>query len=329
MALKALRLLVWFVFGLNYINVLAAVNHQQGMNQFINTMVEKHAFEKAPLTKLFKSVEIKQSILKAIARPAEAFPWHRYRKIFLTTDRVTRGVQFWQENRKVVGQVAKEYGVPEEIIIAIIGVETFYGRNVGKYRVIDGLSTLAFAYPKRSSYFLKELENFLILCRDEHKDPLEPMGSYAGAMGIPQFMPSSFLSYAKDFDGDARRDIWKNHADTFASVANYFKQHHWKTGDPVAIKANITGTKYQRFLTAGLKPDANMAQLSAVGVVAKETIPNNSKVKFLAFELENGNDFWLCLHNFYVITRYNHSPLYAMAVFQLSQQIKKQFQAKS
>ena len=187
------------------------------------------------LMSLFQSVEIKEDILKRISSPAEGLPWYKYRKIFMTEARINGGVKFWRENEPALTAVEKQTGVPAEIIIAIIGVETLYGQKTGNYRVIDALSTLAFAYPPRSKFFLSELENFLLLCRDEHINPLEPTGSYAGAMGMPQFMPSSFRTYAVDFDNDNHRDIWHNKSDVIASVANYFVKHQWQTGQAIAI----------------------------------------------------------------------------------------------
>lgn len=239
----------------------------------------------------------------------------------MTEARIEGGVKFMQDNASALAVTQQKYGVPPEIITAIIGVETSYGKNTGSYRVIDALSTLAFNYPKRSPFFTGELENFLLLCREEHIDPLQPTGSYAGAMGIPQFMPSSFRSYAADFEGDYHRDIWNNPADAIASVGNYFYKHHWQRGQPVAFQAAVQGNAYRKALGGDLKPDRTIVQLKALNVESIETASPNQKAKLLAFELEQGEELWLGLDNFYVITRYNHSPLYAMAVYQLSRAI--------
>jgi membrane-bound lytic murein transglycosylase B len=291
------------------------------IDAFIQQMVTRHHFNKRELDALFESVEIKENILKTIAKPAEAMPWYKYRKIFMTDARINAGVKFWQENAATLKIVEQRYGVPAEIITAIIGVETSYGQNTGNHRVIDALSTLAFAYPPRSKFFLSELENFLLLCREENISPLKPTGSYAGAMGIPQFMPSSFRTYAADFDNDQFRDIWHNNADVIASVANYFAKHHWQPGQAIAFPAVAKGDLYKTALNSDLKPTLTFAELQSLQIETIGRPPVNSKLKLLAFELETNQELWVALDNFYVITRYNHSPLYAMAVFQLSQAI--------
>lgn len=291
------------------------------IDAFIKDMVSRHHFNKAELDELFESVEIKENILKAMAKPAEALPWYKYRKIFLTDARIDAGVKFWQENAAVFAAVERQYGVPAEIIIAILGVETLYGRNTGSHRVIDALSTLGFAYPARSKFFLSELENFLLLCREENMHPLNPTGSYAGAMGMPQFMPSSFRTYATDFNNDKQRDIWHDNADTIASIANYLAKHNWQPGQAIAFPVKAEGEAYKAALNNDLKPALTFAQLKSLQLDTLGQTPLNSKIKLLAFEQENSQELWAALDNFYVITRYNHSPLYAMAVFQLSKAI--------
>lgn len=296
------------------------------VNVFISKMVTTHHFDESQLNELFQSVDIKEDILKKISSPAEGMPWYKYRKIFMTDARINGGVKFWRENEPALTSIEKQTGVPAEIIIAIIGVETLYGQKTGNYRVIDALSTLSFAYPPRSKFFLGELENFLLLCRDEHINPLDPLGSYAGAMGVPQFMPSSFMAYAADFDNDRHRDIWHNKSDVIASVANYFVKHQWRTGQAIAIPVSATGENYKAALNGGLKPDLSLAELESLNLKISRPIPLITKVKLLAFEQEPngqkpGEELWAGLDNFYVITRYNHSPLYALAVYQLSQSI--------
>lgn len=300
---------------------VAAVPQSDDLRKFIAEMGTSHQFDETELQSLFSSVEIKQSILKAMARPAEAMPWYKYRKIFMTDARIKGGLRFWRENEKTLEKVEKEYGVPPEIITAIIGVETLYGANTGSYRVIDALATLAFAYPKRSAFFTSELKQFLILCREEQLDPLEPLGSYAGAMGMPQFMPSSYRNFAADFDADNKRDIWRNPADVIASVANYFVKHQWRQGEAIALPVSVSGEAYQQALTKGLEPDVTVEKLRQWQVGAPAQLLGPEKVKLLKFENKDDDELWAGLHNFYVITRYNHSPLYAMAVYQLSQAI--------
>ncbi|MEN8259301.1 MAG: lytic murein transglycosylase B [Pseudomonadota bacterium] len=289
--------------------------------KFIDQMVAKHKFNRRSLNTLFSTAETQHSILKAISKPAEAMPWYKYRRIFLTESRIDGGVKFWRDNKRTLAAVENRYGVPPEVIVAIIGVETRYGANTGSYRVIDALSTLGFEYPKRATFFRKELEAFLLLCRDEGINPATPKGSYAGAMGFPQFMPSSFRAYAADFDGDKRRDIWSNHSDAIASVANYFAVHGWKPGQAVTFPVNVKGNKVNAILDNDLKPKFTAARIAKYGVTIPRAVAPAAKAKLIKLDNITGPDYWLALHNFYVITRYNHSPLYAMAVYQLSREI--------
>ncbi|GAB6142202.1 lytic murein transglycosylase B [Methylosoma difficile] len=296
---------------------------QKQQTGFIDKMVSQHQFKEDDLQAVFAQVEIKDDILKKIAKPSEAMPWHKYRAIFMTDKRIDGGVQFWQANAATLAAVEQQTGVPPEIIVAILGVETSYGQHTGKYRVIDALSTLAFAYPPRSPFFTGELENFLLLCRDEQLDPLQPTGSYAGAMGMPQFMPSSYRHFSVDFDQDRRRDIWKNPADSIASVAHYFAEHHWQREQTVAVPVSNPNksTQYKNALTKDLKPHLRLADLESLDLKISQPVPADSKLTLLAFELADGEALWAAFDNFYVITRYNHSPLYALAVYQLSQAI--------
>ncbi|MGZ8927235.1 MAG: lytic murein transglycosylase B [Methylobacter sp.] len=322
-----------FAFCLLLASCTSNIKDTESVHAFIEQMAIKHQFDESELDDLFETVEIKQDILKRISSPSEGLPWYKYRKIFLTDARIDAGVQFWRDNEPALTAAEQKYGVPAEIIVAIIGVETLFGKNTGNHRVIDALSTLAFAYPPRSKFFTGELENFLLLCRDEHISPADPLGSYAGAMGIPQFMPSSFRTYAVDFDNDKRSDIWHNSGDAIASVANYFAKHHWQTGQPVAVpvtakdKASApanaprprpVGENFEPALKNSLKPDLRVAELESLNLIISRQLPLDSKVKLLSFEQQQGKELWAALDNFYVITRYNHSPLYAMAVYQLS-----------
>ncbi|MCF7965184.1 MAG: lytic murein transglycosylase B [Methylobacter tundripaludum] len=308
-----------FAFCLFLISCTGNIKDTESVHSFIEQMSAKHQFDESELEDLFETVETKQDILKRIASPSEALPWYKYRKIFLTEARIDAGVQFWKDNAPALAAAEQQYGVPPEIIVAIIGVETLFGKNTGNHRVIDALSTLAFAYPPRSKFFLSELENFLLLCRDEHINPADPLGSYAGAMGMPQFMPSSFRNYAVDFDNDNRRDIWRNNNDVIASVANYFAKHHWQKGQTIAVPVTAKYKNYEPALNNDLKPDLRVAELESLNLIISRQLPLDSKVKLLSFEQqEQGKELWAALDNFYVITRYNHSPLYAMAVYQLS-----------
>jgi membrane-bound lytic murein transglycosylase B len=263
------------------------------------------------------------SILKAISRPAEkSKPWSEYQDIFLTDRRTKEGLNFWRENRQALDRVSAETGVPAEIIVAIIGVETYYGRITGGYRVIDALTTLAFDYPRRSPFFTKELEVFLTLAYESGLPLTEMKGSYAGAMGLGQFMPSSYTAYAKDFEGDGVIDIWRNPNDAVMSVANYFVAHGWRPGGEVIAAADFSGDAV--IFEAGLKPKKTLSELAELGLNARVAATPNALGTPIKFEGKQGDEYWIGLHNFYVITRYNHSAMYAMAVYQLSQSLRAQ-----
>ncbi len=318
-----------FIFVLLLITLRAVANTGEGVSTFIDKMVKEHGFKAAELESLFNQTRVSRSILDAISRPAEKLPWHKYRKIFLRRDRIEQGVEFWHENMHILDRAEEIYGVPPEIIVAIIGVETQYGRFTGKYRVMDALTTLGFHYPKRSAFFKGQLEQYLLLAREQKLDPLSLKGSYAGAMGIPQFIPGSYRSYAADFDEDGTINIWTSMADAIGSVARYFQLHGWKSGGMVAQPAIVTGSAWKSALSEDLEPDLKVEQLSQFSVRPSASVDNAARVKLIELEQRNGPEIWLGFDNFYVITRYNHSALYAMAVYQLSREIEKSFRDKS
>jgi len=291
----------------------------------VDELVVEEGFNREELIQLFSQAQRKDSILTAIARPAEKTkPWYQYREIFLNKAREDQGVEFFNKHRATLERAEREFGVPAEIIVAIIGVETYYGRVAGSYRVLDALSTLAFDYPPRSPFFTAELKNFLILTRDQGMDPTALVGSYAGAMGYGQFMPSSYRGYAVDFDNDSKVDIWANPVDAIGSVANYFKQHGWRPGEVVVSPATAAADTPDSIFVRSrdqLEPVRTVAQFAADGVVAKIQLDTNALATAMKFELKTGYEYWLGLHNFYVITRYNHSAMYAMSVYQLSQRL--------
>ncbi len=295
---------------------------------FIDEMVQQHQFSREQLADLFAHARKREDILEAIARPAEKTkPWYEYRKIFLTPERISGGVEFWQENAAILQRAAKQFEVDPAIIVAIIGVETRYGKHTGSYRVIDALSTLAFAYPPRAKFFRSELEQFLILTREEDVDVREVKGSYAGAMGYGQFIPSSYRNYAVDFSGDGKRNLWNDLEDIIGSVANYFHRHGWKAGEPVGAKVTAGQGAKNIQASENLKPGKTTAgEFAAKGLKTTPKLPAGEAVALLELEQPDGPEYWLTGNNFYVITRYNRSPLYAMAVFQLSEAIRDAYQ---
>lgn len=297
---------------------------QVWVDDFINELVQQHNFNPEQLKTLLDKADKKQSILDAISRPAERrLQWKDYRKIFLTEKRIRGGVSFMRKYRTELERAELIYGVSKEVIVAIIGVETFYGRIKGSYRVVDALSTLGFDYPPRAEFFRKQLKEYLILAREEGIDPFSVKGSYAGAMGYPQFIPSSYRAFAVDFDGDKKRNIWNNPVDAIGSVANYFKEHGWQKNAEVVLKAKVEGEAYKDVVNVSLKPKHTVSELRAVGFSSQSKSKVSGDATAMQLEGVRGTEYWLGLKNFYVITRYNHSKLYAMAVHQLSQEIKK------
>jgi membrane-bound lytic murein transglycosylase B len=322
------------LFSLFYLLIFASqpvsANFEQRpeVTKFIEEMVAEHNFDALSLSESFSRVKLSKSIVEAISRPAEAKPWYKYRPIFLTKDRIKLGVKFLHDNKKTLLRAEQVYGVPAAIITAIIGVETRYGKHAGRYKVINSLSTLAFNYPKRSKFFRSELKHFFLLAREQKMEPHTVLGSYAGAMGIPQFISSSYRNYAIDFDGDDFIDIWNNPVDAIGSVANYFKVHGWQAGKAVAVRATVENDKYLAALSKGLEPHLAVSELGNYGIMAKQMLPDDAQIKLLEYEQKNGREFWLGFDNFYVITRYNHSTLYAMAVYQLAEEIRILYEAK-
>jgi membrane-bound lytic murein transglycosylase B len=287
------------------------------IHAFVREMSLKHPINAAEWERLLARVIRRDDILEAIARPAEGKPWGAYRKIFLTPERTAAGIRFLAAHRKDFARAERTYGVPAETIAAIIGVETFYGRNQGKHRVIDALATLAFHHPKRAAFFRTELAQYLLLSRAEGWDPFAQRGSYAGAMGYGQFMPSSYQNFAVDFDGDGRRDLLRSIPDAIGSVANYFRHHGWQRGLPVVVRAEAAGAPPGP-LTTALEPTLTVAELRQAGLTVRSSAPANTPVSFIDLTAEDGHEYWVGFQNFYTITRYNHSALYAMAVWQLA-----------
>lgn len=292
---------------------------------FVQRMVSKHGFSAAEVRQILGEAEQKDNVLEAMQRPAEkALPWYKYRAIFMNSERIKLGAEFMRQNRVTLDAVEAKYGVPAEIIVAIIGVETWYGKNVGSFRVLDALATLAFDFPRRADFFRSELEQFLLMCREEKMDPLKPVGSYAGAMGLPQFMPSSFRNYAVDYNASGRRDLWNEREDVIGSVANYLASRGWRRGEGIAAQARGDTDVLEDFEFSRLDPLHRFADVTATGVRVNLNAKPEAPAGVLELEGDDDDEYWVALKNFFVITTYNRSPMYAMAVFQLGQAVKAQ-----
>lgn len=300
-----------------------------GSDEFIRQAVSEHGLAENEVRQLLQGAQYQQSIVDAISRPAEAKAWHEYRPIFLTDERISEGIEFWQENQDLIASVAKQYGVDEEIIVAIIGVETFYGRITGTYRTIDALVTLAFYYPDnlssdRSPFFSSELMHYIRLAGEEGLPAAEITGSYAGAMGMGQFMPSSYREYAVDFDGDGSRDLWRSTSDVVGSVANYLHRHGWQPGQEVTRRAwAAKDAAFDEVSTRKFLPTLSVAEWQEKGFKSSNELPPELPAAVIKLKEEKRSRYWLTFRNFYVITRYNRSPKYAMAVYDLSQAVKQ------
>lgn len=292
--------------------------------------MQQEGFSETYLFDVLSKAKRQESILKAMSRPAEkSLNWGQYRKIFIEPKRITQGVAFWKENKAALDRAENEYGVPAEIIVSIIGVETRYGRITGSYRVLDALATLGFDYPRRGKFFQGQLKEYLRLVQEEKVDVTSLKGSYAGAMGYGQFIPSSYRNFAIDFDNDGKRDIWNNKTDAIGSVANYFAEHKWKPGAPVISGVALNGHTEEEWFSKGRKgliPKVTLGEWQKRGVQPDLSLADEGKAILMRLEIGEDKQYWLGLHNFYVITRYNHSKLYAMAVYRLSEQIKAAYE---
>ena len=290
---------------------------------FIHEMAARHGFERAELRALLQGARYRQAIVDAMDRPYEGKSWGAYRALFVTPERIAGGRRFLAEHAALLGQAERTYGVPAEVIVAIIGIETHYGATLGQHRVLDALTTLGFAYPRRAAFFRKELEAFLLLAREEAVDPGSVRGSYAGALGQPQFIPSSYRAYAVDFDGDGRRDLWDSEADVIGSVGAYLAEHGWRRGEPIASPATLHGALADSIEVGGkrpLVPNLSVAELEAAGVEPDRALDPSARAALIELDAEQP-EYWVVLENFYAITRYNHSNLYALAVHELSRAI--------
>ena len=286
---------------------------------FAAEVAKTHGADPDVVLSLLQQARYQQNIIDAITRPAEAKPWSDYRPIFMNPQRIEGGRAFLAEHREALAAVERDTGVPAAMIVAIIGVETSYGRITGSHRVLDALYTLGFHYPKRETFFRSELGHLFALVREERLDIATLKGSYAGAMGLGQFMPSSYRAYAVDGDGDGRRDLWNSLPDIFASIANYFVEHGWQPGKPVALPAGFEAA--EEFVPGSMEADYSLADLAERGYRPREAVGEDLPGTVLNLDGADGREHWITFDNFYVISRYNRSPLYSLAVYQLSQAI--------
>lgn len=326
--MRFLIILLVYLFSLpcQILHADSALTHRKNVQYFIRYMVKNHQFKRQELIKLFDQVQLQPQIIESMEKPYEKKNWDVYKQLFVTDQRVSGGMQFWKENQATLLKAEQQFGVPAHIIVAIVGVETLYGRNQGNYRVIDALSTLAFNYPKRADFFTKELMEYLLLCREQQVSPLEYLGSYAGAIGKPQFMPSSYRYYAVNFSGSPKKDLINDDEAVIASIANYFHKHGWKNQQSIAEPAIIEGSGYKNINTSFKTASYPLNRLKDAGVKPAR-MPYNSQGRAGLIELttEKGPEFWLTYPNFYVITRYNTSPQYALAVYLLSLQLQEKW----
>jgi membrane-bound lytic murein transglycosylase B len=298
------------------------------VKEFIAHMSTAYGFKKGGLRKLLKSAASQTAIIDAMSKPAEkAKLWYEYRPIFLNERRIREGTEFWVAHRQALDQASIKSGVAPEYLAAILGVETYYGRLTGTYRVLDALVTLSFDYPPREKFFRDELEQYLLLTRDAHLDPKTLKGSYAGAMGAPQFMPSNYRRYAVDADANGRIDLWNDWPDVCASVGNYLKEHGWNTGEPVLEEATVPAEKAGDLDGRKLALSETIASLEAKGVSFDTSLPPEAPALLIAADEPDGVHWRVGYNNFFVITRYNHSPLYAMAVYELATAMKQRMLA--
>lgn len=311
------------------LNANSTFVQREDVQSFIKEMVTKHHFDSKDLQDTLKKVVLQPQIIQSMEQPYEKKSWDVYRNIFLTSSRLEGGLKYWMANKNTLAQTEQRYGVPAEIIVAILGVETLYGERQGENRVLDALATLAFDYPKRSAYFKHELKEYLLLCREHHADPTSYKGSYAGAMGQPQFMPSSYRNFAIDFNHKGIRDLISNNDDSIASIANYFREHGWQTNDKIAQAAKLRGAQYKSLILNPRTANYSFHQLASYGIKPDRfSFKHPKRAALMEFSTTNGNEYWLAYPNFFVITRYNSSPQYAMVVYLLAQQLKAEWDAQ-
>lgn len=293
------------------------------IQNYIDFLVTKHDFDRQKMENLFCTVTMSEEVYTKTLTPLEAKPWYIYKEKFLTADRIQKGVAYWNKHEALLAETEKKYNVPASVIVAIIGVETKYGENKGTYPVFNTLVSLSFNHGRREAFFRSELTEYLLLTRENNLMPLQLKGSYAGAVGLPQFMPSSYRHYAVDFHNKGFSDLFENDGDAIASVGNYLHKMGWQYGTPVAIAASVQGNCEPLIAHKKYKPTLSESDLATYGISPMENLQSN-KACLIRLEVENGNEYWLGLQNFYAISRYNNSELYVMAVNLLAQKLREE-----
>jgi len=299
------------------------VDESPVLRLFVDEMASKYEFDRDELVGWLSQTEIREDIIDAINRPKENLPWYEYRKLFVNDDRARKGLEFWKANAEALFRAESDFGVPPEIVTSIIGVETRYGRQGGRYRILDALVTLTLRFPERSDFFRNELSEFLLLARELGVSPLSLKGSYAGAMGAPQFISSSYRRFAVDFDGDRRRNLIGSIDDAIGSVANFLKQHGWRHGEPIVGDVKLSGSMYAWLENNGSEPRISLRYLSRYGIVPAKPMDDRQLAALITLDGEDGPMHRLGYNNFYVITHYNRSKNYSMAVVELSEIIHR------
>jgi len=294
------------------------------LEKFIAQMAYAHGFDLHALRVLFAQVQTSQGVVKAIGSPSTNKMWYEFKPLFVDGGRISGGVKYWNENAGVLARARSEFGVPEAVIVALIGIETRYGRNTGNYRVIDALSTLAFDQPARGDFFRGELEEFLLLCREQAWDPLSVKGSFAGAMGLAQFMPGSYRRHGTDYDGDGHIDLWLNSSDVIGSVATYLRYFGWKEGQPIVAPARMESQDPKPLLDIGLKPSMTLDQWRGRGARPLTPMPDDLNASLFSLDLIGGAEYWFGFDNFYALLQYNRSRNYVMAIYELSMEITRE-----
>ena len=325
--MKRIILTLLALFSLHAQIASAGYAEREDVQAFIAEMQARHGLDAERLSALFDKTHALPFVLKAIAPPADPGirSWQTYRQRFIEPRRIAAGLDFWHKHETTLARAQSLTGVPAEVIVAIIGIETFYGKHLGRFNTFAALATLAFDYPPRAELFRRELEALLLLAQAEGRNPASYLSSYAGAIGLPQFLPSSIRAYAIDFDTNGKIDLVGSPADAIGSVANFLKEHGWETGGPVAIpvKVGVGGTAHESLIAEGIKPVRRPAEMIDFGVAAPADAPDAPAALIDLVTPNQPMEYWLGYQNFYVITRYNRSSFYAMSVFEFAQTLKE------